>query len=259
MQVKKERREENIATGREALEKELRRNLITLPDAQWDSFMAEIARRQRLNSAEEMYAAIGYGGLQVSRVLPRIKEEYAKLRAAEEAQKAPAAPVEVQLTRHHATDGVVVEGIDNPPIKFAKCCSPLPGDEIIGFVTRGRGVSVHRADCPNATDLKKDPNRIIDVQWEGSSSKSSIYKVELHIEALDRINLLLDVTSVFSDCGANVLSCSTNTHRDGVVEMRFLFEVNELSKIDYVINNLLSVDGVFDARRMLPGESVRRK
>ncbi|MDE8703921.1 GTP pyrophosphokinase, partial [Adlercreutzia equolifaciens] len=98
--------------------------------------------------------------------------------------------------------------------------------DILGFVTRGRGVSVHRADCPNAIDLKRHPARIIEVEWEGSPSKSASYQVEIYIEALDRLNLLLDVTKVISEMGANVLSSNTTTHRDGVVEMRFLFQVS---------------------------------
>ncbi len=123
-------------------------------------------------------------------------------------------------------------------------------------MTRGRGVSVHRADCPNADDLRRNPERIIEVQWEGTPSASALYKIEIYVEALDRMNLLLDVTRVLSEVGANVISCTTNTHRDGVVEMRFLFEVGDITKIENAIEGLKEIDGVFDARRMLPGEAV---
>ena len=148
---KKERREENIQEGRDALEREMRRNLMTLTDEQHDVFMEALARRNRCNSVEEMYAAIGYGGLQISRMLPKLKEEYTKLQATEPK------PVTVELKRMHSSDGVIVEGIDNCPIKFAKCCSPLPGDEIIGFVTRGFGVSIHKRDCANARESMRHP------------------------------------------------------------------------------------------------------
>ena len=138
---KKERREENIAEGKEALEREMRRNLMNVPAEQYDEFMASLARRNRCNSVDELYAALGYGGLQMSRVLPKLKDEYARLRPPEPK------PVTLDIKRVHSSDGVVVEGIDNCPIKFAKCCSPLPGDDIIGFVTRGFGVSIHKKDC----------------------------------------------------------------------------------------------------------------
>ena len=129
----------------------MRRTTMTLTDEQHDVFMETLARRNRCNSVEEMYAAIGYGGLQISRMLPKLKEEYTKLQAAEPK------PVTVELKRMHSSDGVIVEGIDNCPIKFAKCCSPLPGDEIIGFVTRGFGVSIHKRDCANARESMRHP------------------------------------------------------------------------------------------------------
>ncbi len=156
----------------------------------------------------------------------------------------------------HSSNGIIVKGVDDILVRLSRCCNPVPGDEIVGFVTRGRGVSVHRADCPNADDLRSNPERIIEVQWEGKPSSSALYKIEIHVEALDRMNLLLDVTRVLSEVGANVLSCSTNTHRDGVVEMRFLFEVGDISKIEPALEGLKAIDGVFDARRMLPGEAV---
>ena len=131
----------------------------------------------------------------------------------------------------HSSNGIIVKGVDDILVRLSRCCNPVPGDEIVGFVTRGRGVSVHRADCPNADDLRSNPERIIEVQWEGKPSSSALYKIEIHVEALDRMNLLLDVTRVLSEVGANVLSCSTSTHRDAGVEMRFLFDVGDLSKI----------------------------
>ena len=135
----------------------------------------------------------------------------------------------------------------------------MPGDEILGFVTRGRGVSVHRADCPNAVDLKREPERIIDVEWEGSPSAEQSYKVEITIEAIDRLNLLLDVTRVISEAGANVLSCQTNSHRDGVVDMRYLFQISDLSLIERTLKHLSEVEGVFEARRADPTQKIHAK
>ena len=142
-------------------------------------------------------------------------------------------------------------------MRFARCCNPVPGDDILGFVTRGRGVLVHRADCPNALDLKRHPERIIEVEWEGTPTAAT-YQVEIYIEALDRMNLLLDVTRVISEMGANVLSCNTTTHRDGMVEMRFLFQLSDLAVIERMTKRLSAIDGVFDARRMMPQGSSKK-
>ena len=144
-------------------------------------------------------------------------------------------------------------------VRLSRCCNPVPGDEIIGFVTRGRGVSVHRADCPNAEDLKRDPERIIDVEWESEPAPNTSYQVEVLVEALDRMNLLLDVTTVISGMGANLISSSLNVHRDGMADMRFLFQVSDIGTIDQMLSKLQAVEGVFEARRMLPGEGARKK
>ena len=158
----------------------------------------------------------------------------------------------------HNSSGVVVKGLDNALVRLSRCCNPVPGDEIIGFITRGRGVSVHRKDCPNAADLMEHPERMIPVEWEGHPTGATTYKVEVFIEALDRMNLLLDVARVLSECGANVLSSSTTAHRDGMSELRFLFQVSDITTIDSILAKFRSVEGVFEARRMMPGEGVGR-
>ena len=157
----------------------------------------------------------------------------------------------------HSSQDIVVKGVDDVLVRLSRCCNPVPGDDILGFVTRGRGVSVHRADCPNALDLKRHPERIIEVEWEGTPTAAT-YQVEIYIEALDRMNLLLDVTRVISEMGANVLSCNTTTHRDGMVEMRFLFQLSDLAVIERMTKRLSAIDGVFDARRMMPQGSSKK-
>ena len=161
--------------------------------------------------------------------------------------------------RAHASNGVVVEGIDSAPVRLSKCCNPVPGDDIIGFITRGRGVSVHRADCPNATDLMRDPGRLIKVAWEDTAETTASYQIEVFIEALDRMNLLRDIINTLSDTGVNVLASNTVSHSDGIVEMRYLFQVSQISNIEYILGELRKIDGVFDARRMLPGDSAHRR
>jgi GTP pyrophosphokinase len=148
-----------------------------------------------------------------------------------------------------------VKGIDDVLVRLARCCNPVPGDEIIGFVTRGRGVSVHRASCPNAKDLLSNPERMINVEWDLGSEAT--FQVEIYVEALDRLRLLQDVTMAIAESGVNILSSSTNTHRDGLVEMRFLFEIGEMSRLDALLRDVRNVSGVFEARRMLPGEATK--
>ena len=207
---KKERREENIQEGRDALEREMRRNLMTLTDEQHDVFMEALARRNRCNSVEEMYAAIGYGGLQISRMLPKLKEEYTKLQATEPK------PVTVELKRMHSSDGVIVEGIDNCPIKFAKCCSPLPGDEIIGFVTRGFGVSIHKRDCANARESMRHPenaDRWVRAYWDEAEKEN--YKATLDIVCMDRANLVSDVALALGDMRVPIYSLTARAAEQG--------------------------------------------
>ena len=157
----------------------------------------------------------------------------------------------------HAPNGIVVTGLDDAPVRLSKCCNPVPGDDIIGFVTRGRGVSVHRADCPNAKALLQESGRIIQVEWEDAPSKETSYQVEVYVGAIDRMNLLRDIINALSDTGVNVLASSTSSHTDGLVEMRYLFQVSQVSNIEKVLADLRGINGVFEARRMLPGESIR--
>ena len=161
--------------------------------------------------------------------------------------------------RAHSSNGVVVAGLDSAPVRLSRCCNPVPGDKIIGFVTRGRGVSVHRADCPNAKDFMRDQGRLIGVSWEATAENTSSYQVEVFIEALDRMNLLRDIINTLSDTGVNVLTSNTASHSDGIVEMRYLFQVSQVSNIENILESLRKIDGVFDARRMLPGDAVHRR
>ncbi|MEG0020353.1 MAG: RelA/SpoT family protein, partial [Oscillospiraceae bacterium] len=154
---KKERKEENIQEGKASLDRELRRNLINLQDKEYDDFIEELAKRQKVNGPEELYAALGYGGLQLSKVVFKAKEEYTKMQR-------EILPAQVKLKptirKTQSSNGVVVEGIDNCLVKFSKCCNPLPGDEIVGFITRGFGVSIHKQTCVNTRmELRDEENR----------------------------------------------------------------------------------------------------
>lgn len=267
----KQTRSTDLADGHDILMREMRKHGVGLSSARSGRALKIVADAMGFNGPDDMFVQLARGNESPQHVANRLlkilvdrgTEESSKPKPGQGDNSTGIMPPLITSVKRpkkheaHSSNGVIVKGLDDILVRLSRCCNPVPGDEIMGFVTRGRGVSVHRADCPNTTDLKKDPNRIIEVAWEGNPSKSVLYKVEVNIEALDRINLLLDVTQVFSECGANVLSCSTNTHRDGVVEMRFLFEVSDFSNIDIIIARLLAIDGIFDARRVLPGESSK--
>ena len=241
---KKERRDENIQEGRDALEREMRRNLMTLTDEQHDVFMETLARRNRCNSVEEMYAAIGYGGLQISRMLPKLKEEYTKLQATEPK------PVTVELKRMHSSDGVIVEGIDNCPIKFAKCCSPLPGDEIIGFVTRGFGVSIHKRDCANARESMRHPenaDRWVRAYWDEAEKEN--YKATLDIVCMDRANLVSDVALALGDMRVPIYSLTARAAEQGRARMSVTVGITNTEHLNSVVARLKKIKDVVSVTR----------
>ena len=174
--------------------------------------MEDIARRQRMNSAEEMYAAIGYGGLQVSRLMPKIKEEYTKLIKASD----PVETFQLPMKKQKSSEGVIVEGLDNCLVKFAKCCNPLPGDAIVGFITRGFGVSIHKKDCPNVQigmNLDDNSPRWVKAWWADGVKES--FKSTLEITAMDRESLIVDVSSSLANMKVPIYSFVARQTADG--------------------------------------------
>lgn len=243
---KKMRRDENIAEGRDALAKELRREGILIPDDELDEFVGGCCRRMRQNSAEDLYAAIGYGGITIANCMPKFKEEYQKLKAAE----APVTELpKVDLRKVHSTDGVVVEGFDNTPIKFAKCCNPLPGDPIVGFITRGFGVSIHKANCANAVSSMKDPSnapRWVKAYWADSVKES--YKAGLEILALDRNDLLKDVLNALSDMRVPIYNMNARQAENyGIVNLTI--GINNTEHVDRVVARLGKIRDVLKVTR----------
>lgn len=242
---KKERRDENIAEGKDAFEKELRRNLMVIPPEQYDEFMSNLARRNHCNSVDEMYAAIGYGGLQLARILPKLKEEYTRLKATE-----PKPLPTVDIKRVHSSDGVVVEGIDNCPIKFAKCCSPLPGDDIIGFVTRGFGVSIHKRDCANVQQSMKDPEnaaRWMKAYWADDAKED--YMATLELDCMDRANLLSDVALALGDMRVPIYSLSARAADQGRARMSLTVGIMNTVHLNNVVARLKKVKDVLTVTR----------
>ena len=244
---KKMRREENIQQGRDALARELRREMIIIPDDQLDEFINSCCRRLRQNNAEELYAAIGYGGITIANCLPKLKEEWQK-RKSEEGRNEQLARVD--LSKVHATDGVVVEGFDNTPIKFAKCCSPLPGDPIVGFITRGFGVSIHKQSCVNAISSMKDPTnapRWVKAYWADSVKDS--YKAGLEIIALNRNELLSDVLAALADIRVPIYAMNARQVENNCAVISLTIGINNTEHLNRVVARLSKVKDVLKVTR----------
>ena len=244
---KKMRREENIQEGRDTLARELRREMIFIPDDELDEFIGSCCRRLRQNNAEELYAAIGYGGITIANCLPKLKEEWQK-RKSEEGKNEQLARVD--LSKVHATDGVVVEGFDNTPIKFAKCCSPLPGDPIVGFITRGFGVSIHKQSCANAISSMKDPTnapRWVKAYWADSVKDSD--KAGLEIVALDRNELLRDVLSALADIRVPIYTMNARQVENNCAVVSLTIGINNTEHLNRVVARLSKVKDVLKVTR----------
>ncbi|MGO3327117.1 RelA/SpoT family protein [Gordonia sp. (in: high G+C Gram-positive bacteria)] len=245
----KERREEALEAGKEAIAKEVRRGGLPLHRLlSGDSVMA-IAKEFGFNDVDALYTAVGEGHVPAGRMVHRLVAMLGGVEAAEEEIANRATPSTTQSTRPSAGDsGVVVEGIDNVLVKLAKCCTPVPGDDILGFVTRGGGVSVHRADCTNAHELRTQPDRLVPVSW--AATTSAVFLVAIQVEALDRHRLLSDVTRVLADERVNLLSASLTTSRDRVAISRFTFEMGDPKHLGHVLNVVRNVEGVYDVYRV---------
>ena len=243
---KKERKEENIIEGKNIIEKEMRRNSIIIPDDKYDEFMSNIAKRQHLNGIEELYASVGYGGILVSRLILKIKDEYAKLVKAVN----PVEVFKIPEKKEQSSNGVIVEGIDNCLVKFAKCCGPVPGDDIIGFITRGYGVSIHKKSCTNASanySTNENNPRWINAHW--ALGVKETFKANLNILAIDRDSLFADISTVISSMRIPILSVSAKQTPDGNASMRISISVNNTEHLDNVIAKLKKVNNIISIIR----------
>ena len=249
---KKERREENILEGKMEVEREFKRNFIRLNDQQFDKFILEVAQRQRFNSADEFFAAIGYGGVSINKMMPHIKDEYVK----EFKQTEPAEEDVIKITkpsqkkRAKSQDGVVIEGIDNCLIKLSKCCSPVPGDKIIGFITRGHGVSIHKRDCtnvPKVIELADEPDRWIPAGWDSSVKED--FTATVSMTCLDRVGLMADVSKMIADMRVMIYGINTKSKKDGRASLELTIGVNGIEHLNGVMAKLRKINGVLDVER----------
>ena len=246
---KKERREENIVEGRSELEREFRRNNIELTDEMLQNLMDTVGKRNSCATLDDLYAAIGYGGIQLWKIMPRIREEYNKARKAA-AQHAHLMQKQAQQTKAKTAGGVLVEGVDNCLIKFSKCCNPLPGDEIVGFITRGFGVSIHKRNCSNVPARIEDapePERWVRAHWAGEVKED--FQTTLEIVAEDRSGLLADVTQQLFAMRLSIHSLNSRELKDGSAVIYATFTVNGLDHLKTVMERLKGIANVRSVER----------
>jgi guanosine-3',5'-bis(diphosphate) 3'-pyrophosphohydrolase len=248
----KERREDAIEAGRDALVRALRKAALPLQKLTQSGALATVATELRYQNLDALYAAIGGGQLTTQAVVNRLQADLGinEEELEEDDVSATLSRVVRPPRRLPSSSGVLVKGVDDVWVKLARCCTPLPRDRIIGFVTRGHGVSVHRQDCPNAVELRRDPQRLIEVEWDSSGPSS--FAVTIQVEALDRTKLLRDITEVLSDHHVNIVSATVATGRDRVATLRFTFELADIAHLKHILATVRKVDGVYDAVRVVP-------
>jgi GTP pyrophosphokinase len=247
----RERRVDTIDAGREELAKALRKEGLPVQKLTQSTSLRQVATALHYLDLDTLHAAIGEGHVSARAVAQRVQRE---LRGGEEqlpitTTRPPHAPRALRSR----TVGVHVEGLDDVMVRLSRCCTPVPGDEIMGFITRGRGVSVHRADCANATALSSQTQRVIDVEWDHDETATFVVSVE--VEALDRSRLLRDVAEVLAEHHVNILTSRSQTSSDRVARFRFDFELADPNHLDSILRAIQRVDSVYEAYRLLPGHA----
>ena len=240
----KERREEAIEQGKEALLRAMRRH--HLPLQRLKDSLGDAAHQLHYDDVSALYAAVGEGHVSAQAVLEKVQSLIEVAEPATGPLELP--PTPTQRRARGSESGVLVRGADDILVKLAKCCTPVPGDDIVGFITRGSGVSVHRADCTNVQALKQDPERLIEVSW-GATTKS-VFLVQIQVEALDRAGLLSDITRVLSEHHVNILSANVSTTKERLAISRYVFEMGDSVHLDRVLNAVRRIEGVYDVYRV---------
>jgi guanosine-3',5'-bis(diphosphate) 3'-pyrophosphohydrolase len=249
---KQERREDAEKKGRDALEEALRKRGLPMQKLAMSPLLAQVIREMGFHKATEFYIALGQGKIATKAVVNKLMQRLKEGESVEEREPLAfegAREDKARRTKDASNYGIRVKGADNVAVRLAKCCRPVPGDEIAGYVSLGRGITIHRADCKNVRALMKSPERFVDVAWEGENESS--YRVELQIDAYDRTRLLEDLSRTFSEAGINILGASCMT-RHPMVKNRFVVEVGDTEQLKQCISRLRNVESVFDAYRITP-------
>jgi GTP pyrophosphokinase len=249
---KEERREDAERDGREGLEEALRKRGLPMQKVAGSPLLTDVIREMGFKKGTDFYIALGQGKISTKTAANKVMQRLKAGEAVEEQPSGLVGPREenrARRTKDAANYGISVKGVDNVAVRLAKCCRPVPGDKIAGYVSLGRGITIHREDCKNVKALKKSPDRFVDVSWEGENEAS--YRVELQIDAYDRTRLLEDLSRTFSEAGINIIgaTCTTNPP---MVKNRFVIEVGDTEHLKQCISRLRNVESVFDAYRITP-------
>ena len=251
MEDKIKRATEIYGLDKAKAEKEIKRIGIARADLLKTEYIEPMLDRYKYKNIEEMYAAVGFGANSPVKIIARVLQEYRKehqeINVEEKIQELSKDQKDRKARAAAASSGVVVKGIDNCLVKLSKCCNPLPGDEIVGYITKGRGVSVHRKDCVNVKDLLTEENRMIDVEWYKEAKES--YQVEIEVLANDRSGLLVDILNVLKDTKAKLMGVNTRTTKERIAIMDISIEIDNLEELNKVQKVIRKVDSVYEVRR----------
>jgi GTP pyrophosphokinase len=250
--LKKQDRSQNIERGKDLLEKQSKRRGFDPRDFIRNSWLVKIAKSMKFSSTDELYTSISYGGVLVSKVLTALQEYYDTEKSVSDADKDAEllAKAEKPRRRSFMSDGAVrIEGVENPLVHLARCCSPLPGDEIIGFVTKGNGVSVHRRNCPNIMNVKEaDKGRLLDVEWNEQDSRGA-YDADFSIVAEDRKGLFSDISHKCADMDVNITGAKLSTDPDGTAHIMLTLSISGKQQMEKVLRSLKQIESVTEVYR----------
>ena len=250
---KKENREENILRGKESIDRELKKQGITYNQLFKSDWVDLMLKKYNFKSLEDMFSAVGYGGIGASKIIAKLREEYKKTLKPdeiEELEKELLAKQEKEKEKKRKSvpeNGIIVKGIDNCLVRLSRCCNPVPGDKITGYITRGRGVSVHRSDCTNVSGNRGEDERLIEVQWY--TSINTAYKADITVMANDRTSLLMEVTNTTAEAKIPLKAMNARTTRDQIAIINLTLEIIDTEQLDKIIKRLKKVDGVFEVTR----------
>jgi GTP pyrophosphokinase len=251
-------KEENIQKGKELIDRYAKSRGLTLSDYMKPDYQKKCMTKYGLKNWEAVLAAVGHGGLKEGQVVNRLVEEYEKEHKKQLTDQQAAAAVEEKNKtasrpqKIHSKSGITVKGADDVSVRFSKCCSPVPGDEIIGFVTRGRGVSIHRTDCTNIVSMpEEDRRRLIDAEWEENAAEKTgeLYLAEISIYAHNRTGILVDISKIFLELKVDIISIQTRTSKQGLKTLELSFETSGIEELNHIIQKIRNVESVIDIER----------
>ncbi|NTV91629.1 MAG: bifunctional (p)ppGpp synthetase/guanosine-3',5'-bis(diphosphate) 3'-pyrophosphohydrolase, partial [Clostridiales bacterium] len=247
---KKENREENILKGKDMIEKELKKQQVTPAQVLKSDWIEMMLRKFNFNTMDDVYSAIGFGGISASKVVSRLKEEYRKTLKPDELEQIQLAELQQKVEKKKKTipeSGIIVKGIDNCLVRLSRCCNPVPGDSIIGYITRGRGVSVHRSDCTNVQGTLSGDERLIEVSWY--MAKNAAYKADITVLANDRTALLMELTNAIGEAKIPLKAINARTTKDQIAMINLTLEITDTEQLEKMIKRLRKIDSVFEVTR----------